>query len=191
MFLSVAAIARNESPYLLEWVAYQKVVGADHIIVYDNGHDQAGHDLLRRLAHIGAITCVPWEGKFSHGPQVPPYDDAIGRLRDSSERELFCDLDEFVVPVAADQMTTVLADAPDLDGMWFPWLIFGSAGELVQRPLPIIERFQRRQYADDTTVTPVKSAVRPARVVRTHLHVHTLDTAAYANPRHEREFLLA
>ncbi|SNT65888.1 Glycosyltransferase family 92 [Asanoa hainanensis] len=191
MKLSVVAIARNETPYLLEWVAYQRVIGADRVIIYDNGHDVAGHRLLHALDRAGAIICVPWTGRFRHGPQVPAYEDALGRLRGTSDWVLFCDLDEFAVPVEATRLTDVLATVDDLDGMWLPWLIFGSSGELVHRPEPVIERFQRRQHADDDTVTPVKSVVRPARVVRPHLHVHHLDTAAYANPRGERDFLLA
>ncbi|MFD6563054.1 glycosyltransferase family 2 protein [Micromonospora profundi] len=191
MNLCVVAIARNETPYLLEWVAYQKVIGADHIVIYDNGHDAPGRRLLQALDRAAVITCVSWRGHFPHGPQVPAYEDALERLRGTSKWVLFCDLDEYAVPVEADRLTDVLAAADDLDGMWLPWLIFGSSGELVHRPAPVIQRFQRRQYADADTVTPVKSVVRPTRVVRPHLHVHHLETTAYGNPRGERDFLLA
>lgn len=189
MSLCVTAIARNETPYLLEWIAFQRIVGADLIMIYDNGRDPAGRALLQRLHERGAITHIMWQGQFPHGPQVPAYDDALTRLRGTSEWVLFIDVDEFVVPLETERLSTLLSRASDLDGIWIPWLIFGSSGEQRYRPAPVIERFQRRQYADDTTVTPVKSAVRPERTTGAHLHVHRLDSPAYANPLGEREYL--
>jgi hypothetical protein len=189
MTLCVTAIARNESPYLLEWTAYQRVIGADQIMIYDNGHDGAGRALLQTLHERDVITYVPWPGRYPHGPQIPAYDDALNRLRGDTEWVLFVDLDEFVVPLKTDQISNVLADSSNLDGMWFPWLIFGSSGEQRYRQAPIIERFQRRQHADDTTVTPVKSAVRPDRTTGANLHVHHVASPAYANPLGEREYL--
>lgn len=187
--LCVAAIARNESPYLLEWTAYQRVIGADRIMIYNNGHDAAGCALLEGLHDHGVITHIPWPDRHPHGPQIPAYNDALDRLRGNTEWVLFVDLDEFVVPLKADQLSKILADTSDLDGMWIPWLIFGSAGEQRYRPVPIIERFQRRQHADAATVTPVKSAIRPDRTTGAHLHVHHVPSPAYANPLGEREYL--
>jgi hypothetical protein len=191
MSFCTTAIARQETPYLLQWVAYQRVVGATHVMIYDNGHDRAGRNLLLRLHNRGAITCVPWSGTYPHGPQVPAYDDALVRLRGRTEWVLFVDLDEYVVPVDTDRLDDILDAADDLDGIWFPWLIFGSSGQQTYHPDPVIARFRNRQCADDTTITPVKSAVRPERTKAAHLHVHHVIGDAYANPRGERMFLRA
>jgi hypothetical protein len=187
--LCVCAIARNETLYLLEWIAYQRLLGADMVLIYDNGHDRAGNAILNALARRGIITHIPWFGSYPHGPQTPAYDDALRRLRDTTEWVLFVDLDEFVVPVHADNLIDVLCRADELDGMWFPWLIFGSSGEACYRPNPVIERFQWRQDVSDETVTPVKSAVRPRGTRVAHLHVHEICTDRYANPMGERDFL--
>ncbi|MGI5215085.1 glycosyltransferase family 2 protein [Plantactinospora sp. CA-290183] len=191
MRLVTIAISRDETPYLLQWVAYQHLIGSEQVLIYDNGHDAEGTDLLRRLHEHGVIECVPWRQRFPHGPQVPAYDDALSRVRGTTDWALICDLDEYVVPVLTDTLSELLDEATDLDAMWFPWLIFGSSGELSYRPQPLIERFQRREQVDDTTVTPVKSAVRPDHVVAAHLHVHPIDSDAYANPLGERNYLRA
>lgn len=189
--LCVCAIARQETPYLLEWVAYQRVIGADLVMIYDNGHDRDGAELLAGLARRGAITHLPWTGAFPHGPQTPAYDDALHRLREHADWVLFVDLDEFVVPVHTDSVAELLDAAHDLDGVWFPWLIFGSAGHTHRRPEPMIERFRWREQITDQTVTPVKSAVRPHRTRAAHLHVHHVTSDAYANPHGERDYLTA
>ena len=187
--LCVCAIARNETAYLLEWVAYQRLIGADRVLVYDNGHDAEGEALLDGLARRGVITRVRWSGSYPHGPQTPAYNDALRRMRGAAEWLVFVDLDEYVVPVHANSLVDLLSAATELDGMWFPWLIFGSSGESSYHPEPVIERFLWREDMADETVTPVKSAVRPHRTDSADMHVHNLVTDAYANPRGERAFL--
>ena len=187
--LGVCAIARNETPYLLEWISYQRLIGAQVIFIYDNGHDESGSTLLAELNHRKIITHIPWRGSYAHGPQIPAYNDAITRLRQAVDWLLFVDIDEFLVPVREESLTAILDSAGDLDGMWFPWLLFGSSGDVKYRPLPVIERFTNRQEIDDSTITPVKSAVRPSKVTRAGIHVHSLDSAAYANPMGERRYI--
>jgi len=187
--LCVCAIARNETAYLLEWVAYQRLLGADLVLIYDNGHDGEGTALLHDLDQHGVITRVEWQGAFPHGPQVPAYDDALRRLSGRADWVLFVDIDEFVVPRQADSLPAFLKEVDELDGVWFPWLIFGSSGQETHQPAPVTERFLLREYVDDATVTPVKSVVRPHRTRGAHLHVHHVTTDAYANPLGERAFL--
>jgi hypothetical protein len=189
--LCVCAIARNETDYLLEWVAYQRIIGVDKVLIYDNGHDPRGEALLEILAQRDVITHVNWSRSYSRGPQVPAYNDALRRMRGKAEWLLFIDLDEYVVPVHGNSLVDLLSAATGLDGMWFPWLIFGSSGEDAYRPEPVLERFLWREGMTDNTVTPVKSAVRPSRTDSVGIHVHRLTTDDYANPLGEREFITA
>jgi hypothetical protein len=189
--LCVCAIARQETPYLLEWIAYQRLIGADSIIIYDNGHDAQGRAILGTLARHGVIEHIPWSGHFAHGPQVPAYDDALNRLRGQAEWVLFIDLDEFLVLPGHENLPAFLDGMSDSDGIWFPWLIFGSGGQDKPRPEPMIERFRHRQMIDDGMLTPVKSVVRPDRTVAAHIHVHRIDTQAYTNPLGEQAYELS
>ncbi|MBT9572601.1 MAG: glycosyltransferase family 2 protein, partial [Pseudomonas umsongensis] len=45
----VCAICKNEKPYILEWVAHQKLSGFDQIFVYDNDSDDGTAEALIRL----------------------------------------------------------------------------------------------------------------------------------------------
>ena len=188
--LCVSAIARNETPYILEWVAHQLTIGADLILIYDNGHDPDGARLLFDLDKHGVIVRIPWAGKYPHGPQVPAYDDALDRLRGHYEWVLLVDLDELLVPITHESLTDFLDTMPESDGVWFPWLIFGSSGELEYRAEPMMERFVRRQKIDYLTITDVKSAVRPDKARKARIHVHHLLTDAYTDPTGSRRHLL-
>jgi hypothetical protein len=188
--LCVSAIARHETPYLLEWVAHQLTIGANRILIYDNGHDPDGTKLLYDLDRRGVVVRIPWTGKYPHGPQVPAYDDALDRLRGCFEWVLFVDLDEFLIPIIHESFIDFLDTMPGSDGIWFPWLIFGSSGELEYRPEPMSERFVHRQKIDPSTITYVKSAVRPDRTRDARIHVHHLLTDAYTDPTGNRHHLL-
>ncbi|MET0031932.1 MAG: glycosyltransferase family 2 protein, partial [Limnospira maxima] len=46
--------AKNESPYLVEWIAYHRfIVGFDEILIYDNDSQDDSLDLLQKLAALG------------------------------------------------------------------------------------------------------------------------------------------
>ena len=46
--IAVCAIFKDEAPYLLEWLAFHKMIGIDLFVLYDNGSTDGGADLIRR-----------------------------------------------------------------------------------------------------------------------------------------------
>ena len=117
-YLTVCAIARDESRYLLEWIAYHRTVGVDHFVLFDNESTDAMPEMLARLAAAGIVTVIPWPtAPFPEGPQVPAYGHAIHRFRDMTEWLAFIDLDEFLVPVTAADLPAVLRAYPDVVGL--------------------------------------------------------------------------
>ncbi|MEL7000367.1 MAG: glycosyltransferase family 2 protein, partial [Pseudomonadota bacterium] len=44
---------RNEAPYVLEWVAYHRIIGFDHIVVCTNDCDDNTPALLDAIAELG------------------------------------------------------------------------------------------------------------------------------------------
>ncbi|WP_051340715.1 glycosyltransferase family 92 protein [Azospirillum halopraeferens] len=178
-YLTVCAIARNEGPYLLEWIAYHRVVGVDHFVVFDNESTDAGPDMLARLAAEGIVTVVPWPGAaFSGGPQIPAYDHAIHRFRDLTEWLAFIDLDEFLVPNAADDVPTILRRYPDVTGLGASWRVFGTSGHATHEPGPVMDRFRRCAPADDPLHRHVKSIVRADYAAKPMVHAHFLRAGA-------------
>ena len=46
VFLSVVAIAKNEAPYIKEWIEYHKLVGVERFYFYDNGSTDNTREVL-------------------------------------------------------------------------------------------------------------------------------------------------
>ncbi|MEL6517088.1 MAG: glycosyltransferase family 2 protein, partial [Pseudomonadota bacterium] len=56
---TLIATARNEGPFLLEWVAYHRAIGFDHIVVLSDTSEDGSEALLDKLASTRAITHIP------------------------------------------------------------------------------------------------------------------------------------
>ncbi len=169
--LAVCCVAKNEGPYLLEWIAYHRCVGVEHILVFDNDSDDASSTLLSRLAGLGVLEHVPWPTAAGRWPQPTAYAEGLRRLRDQARWIAFIDLDEFLNPLEGDDVRAVLRDHADAAGLVVPWRLFGSSGEQERRDDFVIRRFTRRAAAADPLNHAVKTIVR-GRFAR-EIGVHT------------------
>ncbi|HEV8390350.1 MAG TPA: glycosyltransferase family 2 protein [Dongiaceae bacterium] len=165
--LGVVGIVRNEAPYLLEWIAHYRVLGFDHIVIYDNDSNDASWRILMRLAKAREIAAVYWHVRPGVHKQASAYNDAIAKLRDSLEWCLFADLDEFLMLDEGLTIEHILPADPTVGAVAFGWRIFGSAG-IRNRDLGlIIERFTK---ADGTNEGTIKAMVRPRDVAYMSVH---------------------
>ncbi|MFO1028949.1 MAG: glycosyltransferase family 2 protein [Acetobacteraceae bacterium] len=57
--LAICAIFKNEASYLLEWIAYPRAIGFDHIVLYDNASTDGGAALIRSSWAASCTTVIP------------------------------------------------------------------------------------------------------------------------------------
>lgn len=89
----LVAIAKNERPYVLEWIAWHQLMGFEEITIYDNGSEDGTAETLASLDKMGIIEYVPWPDVFGRRPQWSAYEHALDRS--AAEWVAFLDLDEF------------------------------------------------------------------------------------------------
>ena len=87
---------RDEAPYLLEWLAYYKAIGATDFLVYTNDCRDGTDLLLDRLEFNGEVkharTTV-----LRRGPQKSAYKEALHhKMYKNADWVLACDADEFL-----------------------------------------------------------------------------------------------
>ena len=144
----LVASARNEGPYILEWLAHHRAVGFQHAFVYANDNDDGSDELLGALARHGAIT---WIANTVAGapPQQKSYGHAFGILPEVLDYRwaLVIDLDEFLVldrsrfPQLADYLRW--HEEERCDAIALNWLLFGTFGARA-RPGLVSAGFVRR-----------------------------------------------
>jgi hypothetical protein len=164
---AVIAIARNEAPYLLEWIAHYRLLGFDRIVIYDNDSNDATPHLLKRLAAAGVVDAIHWHVRPGVHKQEAAYDHALERMRGHVPWSLFVDLDEFLVLDPGITVDDLLPADEAISAVGFNWRVFGSAGLRHRETGLTHERFTR---AEGCNTDHIKCIVRPDAAVRMHVH---------------------
>ena len=170
--LTVVAIAKNEAPYIREWVAYHLSVGVSKIYIYDNESQDNLREVLDDFIKDGKVIYTYFPGK---NMQMPAYNDAIGKYKFSSRYMAFIDCDEFLV--APNQMnlsnlvSSLLEKVPNAAGLGVNWCLYGSSGYEKKQPGILLETFLRRADISAWPNFHVKTIVNP-RLVKNYISPH-------------------
>lgn len=182
--IAIAAIMRNEAPFVAEWARFHLAVGVRHFIVYDDASTDGTPDILRRTLPDGALTILPWAQRLSdirlgreiHN-QVLAYAHAAGNFGPDFRWMAFIDVDEFLVPRRGDSLTEALAPLEDIPNVSLPWHMFGFSGHDQPPPGGVLENYVMRArdpMSDAPGIRAFKMLVDPCRL--TALRIHSMVT---------------
>lgn len=124
-YVSLCGIFKNEAPYLKEWIEYYKIVGVDHIYLYNNNSDDNFMKIIAPYVDEGFVTLVDWP---YNQKQMEAYKDCAKRFRSETYWLGFIDIDEFVVPVADDNIKSFFKRFNDRPSVLLYWRMFGTSG---------------------------------------------------------------
>jgi hypothetical protein len=182
--VTVCAIMKDEGPYILEWVAFQKIIGVNEIIIFDNETRDGSETVLRSLARAGEIICVPWPDRPGASPQTTAYKEAMTRVR--TEWVCFIDTDEFINLHKHDSIQDFLDSFPaDVSAIAFNWRVFGSSGLETAKQGLVIERFLQAAEVGFHTNCHVKTIARFVDMEEMAIHRCFLKRGKYVNPSGE------
>ncbi len=145
MKLTIITTMRNEAPYILEWVAYHRMIGATDILVYSNDCDDGTDAILDRLHEMGEVIHVRNNRIGKKGIQWTALDRANSHPAvTGADWLLFSDIDEFVnIKCGEGQFTDLLEAVPEAQAITLTWRLFGSSGHVEISGRPVIEDFTR------------------------------------------------
>ncbi len=172
-YLAVTAIIKNEGRHLREWVEFQRLMGAEHIYLYDNGSTDDSLDVVTPFVGEGFVTLLPW-ATFDDAvsPQRQAYAHALCNFGHDFRWMAFIDLDEFLFPVTAPTLIEVLSDYEEFPCLCVPWFLFGFSGHAKPPLGPVIENYTQRAPFPPTAhhelLVRWKSIVNPAAVSSIH-----------------------
>ena len=152
---------RDEAPYILEWVAYHRVIGFTDIIVFQNDSTDFTHQILRQLQATGAIA-YRYNSAVRGRHQVRAYKRAT-KLEEylSSDWIMALDIDEFLhIRVGRGHLTDLVATAGDADQILVNWKRFGSGTQL-----RIIGGLVTRRFVLAEWCEPITTELRPFKTL--------------------------
>lgn len=158
-YLSVAAIIKNEKPYLKEWLEYHMLQGVEHFYLCDNDSSDGTEEYLRPYIANGTITYIMQSGT---NQQLKCYENIIAQYKNETEWLAIIDLDEYLVPLQAENMTAFLKEFDDVSEVSLNWMNYGDSGKVSRSSGLITEDFtSHARFLNHT----VKSIVRPEKVI--------------------------
>jgi len=161
----VFAAMRDEGAFLLEWVAWYRMLGFEVMVGVNDCTDHSPQ-LLDCLARAGWLT---W---FAHSPSEgqPPKASAHEAMRRRPEMQtadwmLICDVDEFLVFHRGDGTVRGYLDdmGRDFRGMAFHWRCFGNGGWKRYRDGLVHRQFRRTGAPGNGVNANFKMLVRNPR----------------------------
>ena len=194
----VIACAKDEAPWLLEWIAHYKSLGFDEIAIATNDCSDGTDEICAKMAELGHI---------HHIDNAPPYEEdtrfATGFRNSASiqysayyrlqqligirdcEWLMTADLDEFLVIHKGNGRIQDLIDGKEnIDSIVIDWKIFGDSGRsgMIEEPIthtlfgcsldddPRVDLFNElTRYHSDKTLTPHMAYLRPLSNIKNPL----------------------
>lgn len=165
---------RNEGPFLLEWIAWQKSIGFENVLVMFNDCTDHSPQMLRLLQKAGEIGIRRHEPGPDQHPQPSAYRACRSHPMVKAAKWMFtCDVDEYLTVHTGDGTIGHLLNRGDVpwQGMAVHWRIFGTNGHQTWQDGLVHRRFLHASPAGASQNNCVKSFVRDPlsfRKLRSH-----------------------
>ena len=143
-YLAIAAMFKDEGPYLAEWLEFHRLTGIEHVYLYDDGSTDTSCTVLKPYLHEGFVSVIPWAFRMPMDyMQRFAYAHAILNFGVHWRWMAFIDIDEFLFPVEGNSLPTTLVDYERLPAVAVYWTNFGFNGH-EKRPSGLtIENYTR------------------------------------------------
>lgn len=135
MVVSLVCIAKNEDPYIQEWVDYHIKLGFDNIYIYMN-------DWRTDIEHPKVIK-IELDGIDK---QRESYNHWLNNYKNQNNFVAFFDVDEFLVLKKHKTIQEFVSDYVNHNGIGINWYMFGNNGhtEVIDGEYSQIKRFTMR-----------------------------------------------
>lgn len=184
-------VMKNEGPFVIEWVAWQRLLGVDRIIVLTNDCDDGTDGILDELERMGALMhlpnpleVAPPDAEMRRQPHLTAiaYGKRLRAWRDA-DYVFLSDVDEFPLLRGGDATLKDLLrrlDWPDV--LTMAETLFGTGDVLAYKDRPVTQQFTR-----SASMTPGKwrsrrgfksiTRVDPRLVIRNHRPIAKAEVA--------------
>lgn len=126
----LATAVKDEAPFLLEWIAYHKLIGFTRIVVFSNASSDGTEELLAALAEAGEIVhhhVIPSKRQSPQMAAARAFELRHGYW--DKAWYLWLDADEFLnIHVGGRKVDDLIAALGDRSGVHLNWRLFGSNG---------------------------------------------------------------
>ena len=200
---AVTTLMKDEDRFLVEWIEYYRIIGADHFYIYDNR--SLGRSKIRRVLapyiQSGLVTLLDWDYPYRSGAsdnswrycQRGQMHHCLYKYGGRTDWLLFVDVDEFIYPLDATQFSLMhllehMATDMSVAALQFKMMWFGDSGHERFPGGLVLEQYMRRDQ-ETLAAGREKCIVRPKLTELMLIHavkrsssgarMHVVDPAEY------------
>ena len=164
MRVTAVTCVKNEGPFLLEWIAYNRLIGVTDFLFYSNDCDDGTDALLDALAARGMVVHLPNPAKGRNYQMEALKHSQRQEVVQAADWVWVADVDEFLNIHAGDHRIPALVDAcGDPQAISVTFQFFANDGIADFEDAPVIGQFTRSHNPDlwcAETAIEVKTLVR-------------------------------
>ena len=171
----IVATAKDETPYLIEWITYHLDLGVEHIFIRDDDSETPIKETLSELPqeYLSKVTINEKRTPHPYTPQRVWYGNWLREWEGKVKWVCFLDIDEFITINDNIQLKDFLASfSEDVGEINMGWVEYNAGSQLTKEAGTVRERFKEISPA-----TPFKKGywlgkyfVRPEVVERIRIH---------------------
>ena len=154
--ITVVSSMRNEAPFILEWIAYNRSIGVTDFLIFTNDCDDQTVEILDRLSQMGVVTRRdnPFDAAKGQRPQRIALNVAASdTLVTEADWTLVIDNDEFIdIHVGDGTLPSLIHEMGDPNVISMTWRMFGNSG---------IDTFEDRFVTEQFTKAAPKFLPKP------------------------------
>ena len=142
---TLVCMMKNEAPFILEWLAYHKVIGFKKFLIFSNDSTDGTTEILNSLHEAGEIQHIYHELKDHDvlDDLLPQLVLELDPFKDG-DWVIWLDADEFInIHLGDGKIETLIREIYPAQGMTICWRVFGDSGQHLFRGRFISEEFTR------------------------------------------------
>lgn len=191
--VTLVTMAKDEGPYLLEWVAYHHLLGFTDILMLTNDSTDGTNEMVTALCDLGFLSHIdntPWRDK-------PPQSRGLKRaqihpLVTNADWIMVMDLDEFITIKTGDgTINSLIGKVLDANATAMPltWRFFGSCDNIKYHDELVTERFTTAAPDTFSKGFGVKTLFQNFNHLRLAIHRPKLKPAHNRDGSHELKWI--
>ena len=164
MRITAVTCVKNEGPFLLEWIAFNRLIGVTDFLFYSNDCTDATDRMLDALAARGLVEHLPNPAEGRNYQMEALKDAKKQDVVNNADWVWIADVDEFLNIHVGDGTIPALIDAcDDPHAISVTFQFFASGAVETYEDRPVIAQFERSHNPDlwcDQTAIEVKTLTR-------------------------------